>query len=603
MILLDLALQGYRDLSGSIRVRLQSGYNALVTPGAAPETVVAGLLAVLFGRRDKSPLAGKKSGGGVSLMGADGLTLRAVRDFGAGTGQLFEFMRDTRAFSPLAADAAQIEAALRGRMHLPSREVFEAVYVVRAQDLPSAARAAAAKPESEDDGPPPDPEVLKAKLAELDRTLAELKRVEALEFELDGLQKQRFDLEDKMKALAFDDSELLAAQAELKRLAYLEALPPDFGARDDLYRKLVLRRDQDLKRWQAERTAMERAGVHTEVAPLAKDWRLWVGLAVGVVAVVVAGFQHGMLRYVALADIPAFGLATLVVFRHLSQREAQDRLRFRRKLSDERQTKIVARDAAEINAVEELLKTAGLTSGKEVQQALAMRAAVQARVQGLAAEAERARQNPEVAALKDERDRLMTAIAQIEETLAGLSALPVDRPHVQAEAEAMRQRLARLLPKVAAAPAEERAPLSAWFKAALELMMSDPDTTARILSERASLIIRALSANRVVAIVYDAGGDVVMRTAQGGAAKWATMPDSVRDLVYLALRGALILALDPKTRGPVLAYGLAAALPGGQEVESQFLSTMAQAGQLVHVVRRADEAPKAKHLATAEVSA
>ena len=43
MIVLDLALQGIRDLAGSTRVRLQSGYNALVTPRVEPDTIVAGL--------------------------------------------------------------------------------------------------------------------------------------------------------------------------------------------------------------------------------------------------------------------------------------------------------------------------------------------------------------------------------------------------------------------------------------------------------------------------------------------------------------------------------------------------------------------------------
>ena len=48
MILLDLALQGIRDLTGSMRVRLQSGYNALVAPGISPETIFLGLSHLLY---------------------------------------------------------------------------------------------------------------------------------------------------------------------------------------------------------------------------------------------------------------------------------------------------------------------------------------------------------------------------------------------------------------------------------------------------------------------------------------------------------------------------------------------------------------------------
>ena len=68
MILLDLALQGFRDLAGSVRVRLQSGYNALVAPTVTPETLVEGFLLLLFSSGDLPELKGSgKSGGGVRL--------------------------------------------------------------------------------------------------------------------------------------------------------------------------------------------------------------------------------------------------------------------------------------------------------------------------------------------------------------------------------------------------------------------------------------------------------------------------------------------------------------------------------------------------------
>ena len=341
------------------------------------------------------------------------------------------------------------------------------------------------------------------------------------------------------------------------------------------------------------------------MTPLLTDVRWWGSLIVGVLAVAAAFALGGVFRWLALLDIPAFGVVALMIFRNLSERESRDRIRWKLRLSDQRQQRILSRDAVEIKAVEELLKATGLESADDVRTALEQRVQITEKLAALRVEADKARSNPEIARLVGERDMVAARVTAIEERLAGMAALPVDTNAIKDEAESLRQQLARIKPKpihsAAPLPTEEKAPLLAWFRAAQELLLSDPDTAARTLSERASLIIRALSGNRIVAIAFDANGDVFMRTTQGGSAKWAAMPDSARDLVYLALRGALYLALDPKLRAPILTYELASVLAGGLEVESALLVTLAQAGQLIQIVRRPEQAPKAKNIVTVEV--
>jgi hypothetical protein len=606
VIFLDLALQGFRDLSGSMRVRLQSGYNALISPTLSGETLVQGFLELLFSGERGPANKSAKSGGGVSMMAADGTTLRAIRDFTLGTGQLLEFDRQAKAFKPIATESADVDVTVRSRLSLPTRAAFEAVYVLRPRDLPSRANSREPKSESkEPEAPPPDPEVLRARLAELEKILADLKLVEDLEFELDGLQKQRFDFEDRARALVFDDTDLKAAEVEERRLSYLNALPGDFLARHDAYVKLVERRDADLKRWQAERQDLESADRQVQVTPLSKDARLWGGLVVGGLAVVAAAVLGGLFRYIALLDIPAFGVVALVIFKALGEREIRDQIRWKLRLSTDRKEKIESRDGTEIKAVEEMLKTTGLADVDEVRRALSMRAQVNARLATLRTEAEKFRGDPERARILGERDAVTARVTAIEERLTRMTALPVESASLKAEAASIGIALAKLAarPAPAAAPAEAKAELTAWFKVAQDLLLTDADSAARTLSERASLIIRALSGNRIAAVVFDANGDVFMRTAQGGSAKWAAMPDSARDLVYLALRGALYLAVDPKIRAPMLTYDLAAACAGGQEVEQALLVTLAHAGQLVHIVRRPEQAPKAKHVASVEVGA
>ena len=97
MIVLDLALQGMLDLAGSMRVRLQSGYNAIVAPTVRPDTILTGLTQLLYASGYDAELmslqakGARSTGGGVTLMTPDGSTYRIVRDLIAGSAQLLEF--------------------------------------------------------------------------------------------------------------------------------------------------------------------------------------------------------------------------------------------------------------------------------------------------------------------------------------------------------------------------------------------------------------------------------------------------------------------------------------------------------------------------------
>ena len=100
----------------------------------------------------------------------------------------------------------------------------------------------------------------------------------------------------------------------------------------------------------------------------------------------------GVFRWVALLDIPAYGLATIVSYRNLTQREQRDGIAFRRKLSDQRKEKLLGRDGVEITAVDVILNEVGLQTPDEVRAALKARAEVKQRKASIekATEADRA---------------------------------------------------------------------------------------------------------------------------------------------------------------------------------------------------------------------
>ncbi len=605
MILLDLALQGVRDLKTAIRVRLQSGYNAVVCPQVRPDTLMLGLGELLYAEgfdpeADKLlATGGGKAGGGVTLMTPDGATYRVLRDLGAGTAQLFEFDRETRKFKEVSKDAVQISQFLRGRAGLCGRKAFEAAFVLKPADLPSqAGKADAATPEA----PARDAPSVEARLRAIDKTLADHKAIEKLEFELDGLQKQRFEVEDKLKALAFDRSALNEAEAQMQRLRRLDVLPDDFLSRYEACHALRSRRDADLKRLTSEREQIERSLQTATVAPVVRDWRLWAGLSAGTLAIVAAALVGGLVRWLALADIPAFGLAAFVLYRSLSQREEREQGRRRLRMAGERQQKIMERDRKEIEAVEALAASAGLTAAEEVRTALKTRSEVRKTLAAEERAAEQVARDPRLKGLVEQRNMLGEQITALEERLTGMSAGQSDAAALRSEADGLRKELLAIekARPVARVDKESKAPLATWLTAALDLLLTDAASAAKSLSERASLMVRPLSGNKLTQVLLAHDGSVRIQAAEGAPAAWAAMPPAVQDLAYLALRGALFLAIDAKLRMPLVCGELAAAMPGGIDASQTLLTTLAQAGQVVHLVRRPEEAPQAKHVVAAD---
>lgn len=602
MVILDFALQGIRDLKAAVRLRLQSGYNALVCPQVKAETVILGFLETLFptgfDQKTQAMVTAAGSGGGLTLMAADGTTFRIKRDFKTGAAQLMEFKKGTKTFAPLADTAKDIEQVLRARLSLPSRAVFESVFVLRPKDLPSQA----ALPNADDEQSANvkiDPETLRARLRVVEEQLKALDDIANLEFELDGLQKQRFAIADRLKALQFDQSSLDEVQEQTKRIAFLDVLPEDFQDQFNEYLKAKHKRDTDLERWQAEREIIEHTERVVDVAPVMNDWRLWTGLAVGIVACAAAIGLDGIFRYLALLDIPAFGLSTFVLYQHLSQREEREGGKRKIRFSNERRERILAKDAELISKVESLLQQTDLAEPQDVVKGLKLRQEVRERLAALKTTQKSAAENPEVLELTKQHTSLSQSIAALEERLANTAANPVDGMILREEAKKLKEQLGPYLEPVSL-EMESQNPLGeTWLRAAADLLLTDAPSAVKTVSERASLLLRAMSENRLAGVQLEPKGAIQIRSAQGNVSAWGDMPDAVKDLTYLALRAGLVLAIDQRSRAPMVCGDVAGKLASsGSATTQMLLETLAAAGQLLHLVKRPEDAPKAKLVST-----
>lgn len=602
----ELALQGIGDLVDAAQARLTPGYNALLAPRERAATVVLALDELLFAdgfRPEAASLAAPgaaSSRAAATLETSDGSTFRIVRDLASGAVRLTSWDKAKNQYVPVSTVAAEIGQFLRGRLGMPSRRGFGSAFVLRAADLPSAWGANkdtapnAAPPSA---SPRVDTAAQRARLTEVEAQLVASEAGQKIEWELDGLQKRRFEIDDELGKLRFDDRALAEAQALSEQLAFLDAAGGEaLLHRHEAYEGLVARRNTDMKRWEEEREHLMRTTPTGRPASVVRDWRVYGGLGAGLLAIGIGAVLGSVWRYVALLDIPAFGLAVWSLWQHIEQREQLAAGRRRVALSDERRAKILARDAEEITAVEALLAKLDLQSADEIRDALARRAQAQQALAAAREARQQATENPRVAALTAEKRVLDRKIATMEERLAAGAVEASEIAALRDEARRLRTMLDAPqgpTPTTTAqvAPDEDlRQQVARWLGGVQDLWLTDVSELLPVLAKHASTLVAKLTSGRLTALRLAHTGTLEVVSVQGESRSWSSLAPGARDTVFLAVRGGLVAALDQARRLPVVVDVPSDLVWGGAPVLQAFVQALAETTQVIHLVARRDEA-------------
>ncbi|HYQ80773.1 MAG TPA: hypothetical protein VEP68_04690, partial [Anaeromyxobacteraceae bacterium] len=508
MLLLEIAAQGVRGLApAGGRLSLKAGYNVVAADGPVLRRLVEALLHPGPADAEAIPRAAAAPGGGMpraglTLVGDDGITYRLLRDFG-GACQLHRFDPARRAFALVAQDLPGIGAYLAGAPGAPSPERLRALSLAAA-DLPSRQPAAGlrgaavAAPARR----PVSPEEAERRRAALRAELEKAKASEQVQSRLDEMQNRLFQLEEVLKGgekarqgLATSE----AALADLDQAAQKLDGVADLDQKLAAFEKAAARRDDSLARLQEERAASEEAA--REPAPFWMDPQFLAGAAVGLVAagVGVAGASTGQngLRYLALLDVPAFGVAAWAALRWVGAREAFEQTGRRRRLAGERERKVqeqYERDTLEVKGLMKALGVGSLTDLREVVGRLADARAVSEEWRQRLAEWEAVPENRQAAA---ERERLQAEAGELEQRLAEQAG------GYQRDARTIELELTRLESELASPPASAAVPAPAApaapvdpLRAALEggaaALGGTPAEVARAIQPRVGQVLPAL---------------------------------------------------------------------------------------------------------------
>jgi hypothetical protein len=606
VILLEFAAQGIRGVApAGGRATLRPGYNVVAADGAALRRVIEALF--YPDPRDAEALP-RASGGpanapiraGLTLVGNDRVTYRLIRDFSAGA-QLHRFDPAKRSFALVSQELAEIGRAMQDTVGVPPPGRLAALLTLSAADLPSRQGGGGAVAPAAAPRPSPTPELGRKRLDALRSELEKAKLSERLQYQLDGLQSRLFKIEEALKGRekireGLERAE--SARAEVEGVAKVAAQLGDADARFAAFERSSARRDEAETRVTAEREALASAEAGGAPRPFWTDPLFWAGAGGGIAFALAAALGAAAtpdVRYLALLDIPAFGLGAWVALRWVGSVEQRDRAARRRRIVDEWEKKVAAqfdKDGAEIR---EAMKALGLSRTSELRDALARLAEADGAVAEWRGRLSEWEASPESRGALAEKARVDDGIRIVESRLAGeVGGFVRDVQSVEAELQRLESEPEAPPGRASAAPPAAVPPLATALRPAggepLRMLLeragaelgASPVAAARAVSQKASQALVGLSFQRLQALVVDDRGNVQVQTG-GRAVPAMTLAPADRDLVWLALKLSFLEQALAAGRLVAIADDAFGGLSeGARRFAARLLKQIARPGQLVH---------------------
>ncbi|MDQ3265046.1 MAG: chromosome segregation protein SMC [Myxococcota bacterium] len=585
MYLLELAAQNVRGLSPTVRAALKPGYLLIQTPAAAPAPLAGLVVALCYpdGRGEDAAFAvpGQKAKVALTLLGNDQTTYRLMRALG-GQGNLSRLNKAAGAYEVITEDSGEMAQFLRGQAGFPSRGSFERLFTFTTAQLPSRRPKPAARPAPGASGPalssaglPSAQAVLPAsdvraaqeKLRGLEEELQLAKEVEDLQFKLDGMASQLFELESRLKGADGLKAALAQARQEHGGAPSAEkfGLPADILERASQYPQLEARRDEQLARLEAEAPASDAEPQEAAfVPPLTGDQRFWGALGAGVLFLGLGIFLEGTARYVALLDIPAFSFAALLALRYVDDKADSQKTTRRGGMRASREKKIRDDFDSEARVVRQALGAMDVSSPAELIEVLGRKPLLLMKVEDYRAQLAAYEQDPEYLGAMAAQNKLQREQETLNAQLLVKGSYVRDAREVERELNRTRESIQLALAGATAAPAAPALgaapaagepledPCGPLLSAAADLLQSDLPTLAAGAKDRIAQYLAALSDRRVMGVEFDLTGRATALLAGGARSAAGALPPRDLDLLYLSLRLTLIEKVSARQKVPVL---------------------------------------------------
>jgi hypothetical protein len=582
MHFVEVAVQNVRGFTAQGRFPLKQGYLVLKPP-ATDVSPLAGLsLSLLYsdgrGEDSKFVASGQKSGkAAFTFIGQDNLTYRLLRELG-GSGTLHKQSVPGQPAELVSDDAAEIAQYLRSQAGLPARSTFEQVYCLMPGQMPSRrprpriSRPGDPKRPSLTSGPQlasnqavqpaEDIPAAEARVKELEQELRRSREVDELQFKLDGLNSQLFEVERKLNSteglkVAIRDAENAWNAAPTPASL---GLPADILARVERYPKVVAKKDDALARLNAERE-QEAAAVPAAVEPLKTNRLFWAGIGAGSLFLLLGiilsvALENTAWRYMVLLDIPAFGWAAMLALRYVDDLSKTTSVRSKEGMFAAREKKILEEFDAEAAPVRKAVKALELESHEDLPAVFERKALLEQKVNELREQLAAMEASPDFVAAAGQRDETKQGIEELNAQISKIGTYVRDVREVEREMARTKESiaLAKAPPPASAGPVGGPAepledPSPVLMKQAADIFAVDIPTVSGQLRDRCNQYLTALTDRRYQGVDWDIEGRGFV-IAAGRQVPVGEIPPRDLDMYYLALRMTVVEKASAKVKYP-----------------------------------------------------
>jgi hypothetical protein len=617
MQFLEFAFQGVRGFSPAMRAALRPGYCLLKVPGANQPPLTGLCTSLLYpdgrgGDAEYKALGQPQSRASVTMVAADGAVYRLVRGLG-GAGALQQLNNMSSQFELLSEDPTEIAQFLRSKLGLPTRKVFESVLGLGIQQLPTRRASGVQTGLSATGLLPPRPALASLppqdagadlKLKQFEQELALSKEVEQLQYRVDGLASKLFEAEQKLKgSQSLKDSIKIAEDAYSKApTADSLKLTADIVERAERFAAVTAKYQESLTKLGPDREEGY-ADVPRLLQPVHQRPSFWAAVGGGVAFIILGIAVGGMGRYLALLDIPAFGLAAIWAINYIDDLRHSQLANRKGERRATREKKIQEEYEAEAQVIKAALSALQVESPGEIVETLAEKGKLKAQVQSLRQQLADYERSPEYRAAQSEVASLKREQQKLEAQLAEKGAYVREARDVERDIDRLRQSVA--MSKASAAipapvlpegPVQD--PFPALFSVGAELFGLDPPAAAAAIKDRWFQYFTALTDQRYQSLQVEKDAKVHL-TCGGQPLPAVAIPGMDLDLLYLSARFALAEKYCARNRVPCL---LDDVLVGFDESKLYLFGRMLkQLGQLTQVLHASSQ-PGLEQVADASVN-
>ena len=609
MHFLEVAVQNVRGFSAQGRFQLKPGFLVLKPPAAEVTPLAALSLSLLYsdGRGDDasfSAQADKRGKAAFTMLGQDNLTYRLLRELG-GPGSLHKQTAPGQPPELVSADTAEISQFLRVQVGLPSRNAWEQVFCLMPSQLPSRRpRVRTSKPDlkrpsmpgaaSHSGGhsghgglasnpsmpalastqavaPAENIPAAEAKVKELEQELVKSREMEEVQFKLDGLNSQLFEVERKLKSteglkVAVRDAENAWNAAPTPETL---GLPADILTRVERYPKVIAKRDDALKRLSVERE-QDAAAAPVAVEPLKNNRLFWAGIGAGTLFLlggIILGFAvDSGWRYLTLLDIPAFGFAAMLALRYVDDLSSTSNVRNKEGMFAAREKKILEEFEAEASPVRKAMKLLELENHEDIPGIFERKALLEQRLNELRDQLAAMEADPDFVAAGQQRDTIKQQIDELSVEVSRKGSFVRDLREVERELSRTKESIvlakAGAPPPVAAGagaagpelamgsgPMEDPSPVVMMLAA--DLLSTDITNLGGMLRDRCTQYLSALTDRRYLGVEWDRDGRASV-FVPGQQLLVGDIPPRDLDMYYLALRMVLVEKVSTRVKYPFI---------------------------------------------------